>query len=336
MKNNLIDAYIEFKKKKLLECCNILYKSNDFLSAYIETYILTYYYHILGTLDYEDVKEYDYKVVKKELEGTFLELSLDNNSKEVKESYQAVLTSIIVDRVEFLTNNLNDIKNGLKELENKKLIPTITKIDELARMIKKYNIIENKFLNKLNSDNFNLKYNKYKNKDKLYNVEVEYEIKQLGRYKDKSTEKIFTSVDIVEEKTISLLNLLNIDVLNKMINQENIDYYFIHLSYKLMDLKKENIFSLASNNYFKQHVIFVINYNDYITHKQFVNKYNSFNFALSVDMSHINNVEQKLDSLDTLPFKYIILDKIKNKDYGYINNYDFRNKELIINEYGGE
>ena len=306
---NIISVYINFKKKKLYEICSLLIDDDTFIQYYIDTYILTYYYHILGRLD--NVKKFDFQVVKKELEGTTMELLLENDNKDlIKKTEKIVLNGITLDRVEFLVDSLEEIGRGIKTLENKKLISAINDINSLSRIIKKYIVLENKFLNKLNTDSFSLNYLNYR--DNFYEVNLEYNIKKLDDYNDIVLDKI---IDMVyNEQSVALINLLSTDILKKMINQEDIGYYFIRCD--------NNIISMLDNLILKEHVILIIENKKYIKE--------GYKYALLVDFSHINDVGTKLDNLDEYPLKYIIASKVKRKDFDHINNYSYNDKELMI------
>ena len=352
MEDNLINSYIDFKTKKIMGCCNLLQKNaDDYFKRYVNTYISAYYYHILGTLDENNVSDYDYKVISKELEGTGLELlsELDKRDSEyskkekiIKKSYEVVLTSIVLDRVNFLqVNNLDEIEAGLKTLINKKMIIDMGKetIEDLARIIKKHVLAENKFLKSLDNGIISLKYSKYRNFDNFYYVNINHDIKQLSHnYKKNVIDKVFDSEEVSQIKSKTTLNLLNIDILKKLINQETLDSYFIRLSGLFFENKHEllELLALADNICEKKHVVFIIDYEDYNSHRQLLNNLEiNFLFAVLVDMSHINDVEKKLIALEDLDlFKYVILKKIKDKDYEYVVNYKFLNeKKLIINDF---
>ncbi len=68
---NLIKDYFEFKKKNLINYASVFIDENsntlEYLGKYIDTYIDTFYYHILNTYYDETVKKFDGKIIIKEL-----------------------------------------------------------------------------------------------------------------------------------------------------------------------------------------------------------------------------------------------------------------------------
>jgi len=345
---NILNNYIDFKKKCIYDYVNILVNKikNEFskkvVDEFISTYIQTYYFHHLQTL--ENIDNYDFKVILDEFEGKELEIiyELDSNIDKqkattlTKKLKNIVLLSIKIDK---LNKNLKkeELKEELKTiLSNYKIEEVI--IEELVKQIILNNTKENKFLKTIELEDFKLEYNLYKNQNNKYQVKLKNNIKQLkSNYNEKSIVKNFDSEKLGKKKFLITINLLNIEILYKIMNSEEIDYYFIEIPGYLLDDKEEiiKILNTIDNPYINNHIVFLLNYNYYLNHKKILNLIDiKYSFAAYLDISHIRNVEEKIEDVESIKiFDYVVIDKIKNKDYELVCKYEsVTGKEIFINE----
>ncbi|MEG0994790.1 MAG: hypothetical protein RSE91_02325, partial [Bacilli bacterium] len=152
-----------------------------------------------------------------------------------------------------------------------------------------------------------------------------------------SIDNVYNSIELMPLKVKTILTYLNVDILKKILKQSELETYLVNLPEYF--LKQKDIFksflNFINNNYFKKHIVLLINNNDYISHKSLLEGFkDKYLFALIIDISHINDVEKKLSSLEDSLFNYIILDKIKEKDYDIIKKYKETSlKTIIINEF---
>lgn len=364
MLDNSISKYMSFKVRCLKNYIytidnNYLEKelSDKYLDIYLKTYINTYYYHILETLDYTELLKYDSKTIYKELEGKYYEILfyIENSdvldSSEVYKSkknqakycFQLVYFISYIDVYQlFLEEDYEKFILMLDSICNKnKYINDLIdayKYQKLFDLLKIERIKINQFKNSLKDLKFYLNFNKYKDLD-YYLVLLENNIPRLNNYyKKEMVDRVYSFKKISHIKTKTTLNLLIKDILKRVIYHKDIDKYFIILEENdLLDKKYyEEYFTLINNPILKSNIIFLINYKTYLSHTKIINDYNTYNFGIICDLSHVNDIEKKLDSLDNLPIiKYLILDKYKRDDFDFINKYEF-SKECFYNKFEGK
>ena len=327
---NLISKYMNYKLNRLKNYTTIFFDFNDSISGvciskFFETYIMTYYYHYLGTLTDDLVIEYDYSIIKKELDGIELELIHEDKIDEsiVKKCKKCALFFIDIDKEVFSSKlEISDFIDNLI-LQYKYIIDK----NKLIKFVKEDFNLNNKFFKDDNKELFYLNYNHFKEHDNLYKVSLKYDIKLLTNcYKTVLVNKVYNSDDVFFEKLIVIINKLSMDILYNRINGKKIDYYFIEC-WDLVFFKEKNIktiFSLLDNIVLRRHIIITISNNTYLNNKVIFDKYkDKYKFACIQDFSHINDVENKISVIDKMNvYKYIVVSGYKLKDEDNIFNYE--------------
>lgn len=352
----IINRYFAFKKKSLLEYVSVFFdgkeKAKQYLSAYIDTYINAYYFHILDTYYEEEVTVFDDKIIMKEIKAKQLELIDDatNQIEEeqyqkkaielIKECYRYCFVAIIIDLTNYTCcNKLSEFKDLLKEnlINNKRLIENNDEILEKLSILVKDNITkERKFFIGLRNDTFNINYYSYRNSNKNYLVELEYDIEQLQKnYTQNILDKNYKNEKIALDKFIATTNLVAIDLLNKIMRNKIIKNYFIECP--LGSIKKredlEEIIKNFDNPRTKEKVIFIINYNDYTSNKTMFKNLKEYKFALMIDLSRTIVIDKKLAEIEGYDlFSYIIINGLKKEDHQLVENYVIKGKEMFMNE----
>ncbi len=337
---DIINTYVDFKTKSFLELIDLMTDSyideyfSHVLNEYIDTFVQTYYFHSLQTLNDEDVKKYGISTIIKEFDGKRLEILFEtvdrSRDKEliVDKAYNLVLACVRLELCEMNIEEYKEILSGIR------LNCDVEDVFEYLSVTKEK---EARFLSELTFDYFELDYHNYRGKEDKYLVELESHIKQLEvNYSKNSIDKNFNKDDLAYEKLRTLMAMLSSDLLKKVINSEVIDYYFVPVSSVLLDDDRlKNIFNMMTNPYIREHIVFVINYNDYVNHKRILNYFDvDYSLAANVDMSHINDIENKIENVENIKmFDYILLDKVKQKDYEAVLKYDtLTGKEIFMNE----
>ncbi len=351
---NIINKYFEFKKSALMEYSSIFINSKlgrNYIGEYINTYINTYYFHILDTYYENEVTDYNDQVIIKEIKGKRLEL-LDETNKIVDEKerqehqnlindcYKYILIFIIIDLKDFTyCNKLQDFRDTLKKIliENKRLIPDDEEITEKLSVAVKDNINkERKFFIGLRNDTFDVGYYSYRDSNENYLVKLNYSIHQLeNNYTKLVLEKNYNNEKILLDKFIATMNLVEIDLLDKIIKNRKIKHYFIECPITKIDKREtlEKMVMSFSNPRIKDNVVFIVNYNDYISHKTLFKNLEEYNFALLIDLSRTIVIEKRLAEIEEFDvFKYVIINGMKKEDSQLIENYVMKNKVMFMNE----
>ena len=351
----IIDKYFEFKKNVLFSYNEIFFNNekniDKYLLSFIETYINTYYFHILDTYYEEEVSSFDDKIMIKELQGKKLELideidkDLTEEEKDVQKRlidrcYRMTFISIIIDLTNYTyCNKISDFRDTLKQIlvDNKKLIETNDELLEKLSILVKDNILkERKFFLGLKNDTFDIAYYSYKDSNTNFLVELNYQIDQLEKnYTKKVLAKNYNSPKISYEKLVATTNLVQIDLLNRILRNKKINHYFINCPLEHIHKKEmlEEVVLPFSNTRVKDNVVFIVNYNDYVSNKSLFKNLKEFKFALLVDLTRTMALDKKLDEIDSYEiFSYVLINGIKKSDYQLVENYIMHGKEMFMNE----
>lgn len=351
---DIINKYFEFKKSSLIDYSLVFIDSKiakEYITEFINTYMNTYYFHILDTYYESEVYEYDDQVIVKELKGKRLELLDETNKivdekekqdkqKLINECYKYVFISIIIDLNNFTyCNKLSDFRGALKTIliENKRLIQDDEEIIEKLSVVLKDNLNkERKFFIGLRNDTFNVEYYSYRESNENYLVKLNYTIQQLEKnYTKLVLEKNYNNEKIAIDKFIATVNLVEIDLLDKLTKNRNIKHYFIECPITKIDKREtlEKIVTSFSNPRVKDNVVFIINYNDYMSHKTLFKNLGDYKFALLIDLSRTIVIEKRLAEIEGYDiFKYIIINGMKKEDHQLIENYIMKDKVMFMNE----
>lgn len=351
---NIISKYFDFKKRNLVNYALVFIDDKDksdaeeYLNEFIQTYINTRYYHILDTYYDKVITKFDDKIMIKELKGKRLELlaevkgSEDEKAKEalINRCYQYTFISIILDLSSFpYCTRLVEFKESLREnlVENKKVMANDEeKLDAMSALVKDSTLKERKFFSDTKNDTFEVNYYSYKNSSTKYKVILDYDIEQLEKNYSKSVlSKNYNSEKISLDKTKATINLVGVDLLNRMLNGKEINDYFIDLP--LTDIEKredlEDLVKSFNNPRVRNNIVFIINYNDYKTHKSLFKNLQAYRFALSVNLSRVIVIEKRLAEIESFDiFKYVIIEGVKKEDAQLVENYVIKGKETFSSE----
>ena len=351
---DIINKYFEFKKTSLIEYSSVFMNSkiaSSYITDFINTYINTYYFHLLDTYYENEVLEYNDQIIVKELNGKRLELLEETNKIEdekerqthqklINDCYKSIFIAIIIDLNNFTyCNKLSEFRETLKTIliENKKLIQEDEEIIEKLSVALKDNLNkERKFFVGLRNDTFNVEYYSYKDSNENYLVKLNYSIQQLeNNYTKLVLEKNYNNEKISLDKFIATVNLVEIDLLEKIIRNKNIKHYFIECPLTKIEKREnlEKIVTAFSNPRVKDNVVFIINYNDYMSHKTLFKNLGEYKFALLIDLSRTIVIDKRLAEIEGYDvFKYIIINGMKKEDHQLIENYIMKDKVMFMNE----
>lgn len=345
---DMLDIYIKFKKQNIINYLSIIMKKdlfNSFENFVIDTYsnifIQSYYYGIYETI--EKNEKYNVKqILERELYGKRLELLKSIDDSEVLEEYSTYLMKIrTIDKIyskikKVFILEMTDLSDETEE--KVKSIITIDNVELLIKEIKSNLKKEEKFLSKITSSDFKLEYLPFRNHEHNKYINMTYSIKKLNRnYKKNTIDRVYYSTRLEIPRILTMVKLLNVDLLVKTINRCKLDNYFIQISEVFLQNKNffTELLSYLDNIYLNKHVVILIPDKVYKRHKAYFKRYISkYNFALLIDLSHIQDVSAKLDFLDEDKlFQFIVVDKIKNEDYPIVINYSSINKEIMMMEF---
>lgn len=348
--NNIIDVYLDFKKKMLQDYVFMILPhvnddfSLDVIHQLIDTYMISYYFYSFQTLD--DVEIVNFETLIKEFEGKRLEIIYNISKNNTYDKYIASVDMCYVGVVTAFSFDYMK-KDPSKELISQILDTNLKRIDVrydqqlvdcLYEKISFYRKTVSRFLKYIDNEDFFIDYKQYRHNDDKYYINLCQSVGQLNVYPELALSKNFNNERVSIMKLRSILNLLSLDILYRINSNEKLDYYFVDLSLAVLDCKEQiyDILSIVSNYFICQHVVFVVQYDDYQNHKRILNSIGGdYSLAIAVDMSRVREISQKLDVIDQIElFQYIILNNVKSKDYDSAMKYkSVTGKKIFFHEF---
>lgn len=359
---DLISCYFNYKINCLVKYANILIDDDStlvssYFKVYATTFINTYYYKVFDTLNINDDSKVGKKEIVDELKGKQLELKYENklndklteiekqeNDKIIDKCYYYIVLAINIDLLFVDFKNIQfEVYKLIKKHDVRKVISNKSK-ENLIKAIKTNLKKRESFFNKTDIERFYLEYSNYFEQENKYLVDIKWNIKSLDNtYKYISLEKAFASNEIYKVKLEQTLFLLSKMILIKLLNKEELGYYFVNLNINYLNKDEiDYLFSLNNNVISKKHIVFIIDINDYVGNKVALRNNQDYAFALLCGFKNIKDVSSKLEMIDEdSNFKYLIVNDYRSEDKSVIFGYEMENKfifenRLDINEEGEE
>lgn len=335
---NVITGFINYKINYLYQCGLLFFEDidKDFISyhlnQYITTYVNNYYYHKTETLD--NVEKVNEDIILKELFGKRVELldefcqyelEMDNyiyskQKKALIEMVEIVFFLSKIDRLRF------DSKDDL-EIRFNQLMEYNPKIKErlgnnLIKLFLKVKDNYNKELKILAPTGFyKTDYSKFIDNNLIY-VSLYHDISILKtNYRNIFVDRVYKDSKYNVDKVACLIWNISISILENVINCRDIDKYLIDIPSNLFYRNKFLLEEEFNNDLLRENVILVFNNNTYKDYMEIIKSLN-YRVACSVDLSHINDVVDKLNQIEAMgEFEYIFITDYKEKDEDLIKNF---------------
>ncbi len=293
-------VYDEILNVILKPCKAYIYKSNmrnDFINQYIN-------YKYYGT-------EEDRKTIKKLIKN----YSGDLIGKSIRDENKVNTINAYTDAFIFISN-IEDKKNCNYKVELKQVFDYDSEIiDNMASDIENIIKYSNEYLldilEKLNTNTFEVKYNKFVDQKNLYGVILNHNIAFSKVYSDYIVDKTYSEGIISEDKLEVLLNMLLCRVVFDMMRSDYSPKYFVYIPKALYgkDKKLDKIASIIDNDYAKTHIYFLTSVSNMLKNKDDLRRLRKrgYSFACVFD----KRIEYKHDD-----FGYIYMN-----DYYFVDSY---------------
>jgi len=361
---NVIEKFISVKVEELTEILNILDDDgknyvneptikNKFMSAYIDSK----YYNYYGEIDNYESKKQITKI-EKHLQNTAAFMKQNYKGSDFKYSDKVERFLIIFDvisKLEQAKESITDKKAKeefyKKELtkfakvskwDNNKIKTSITAIMKIQRNY--VGILEYLF-KKLETNMFNLEFNKLKNDKNIFAVSLEHNISFGKVYSDYIIDKTYNEGVIAENKTVILLNILSIRLVKDMINSDFNKKYIVYLPRTLYskDKKIEKTLSMIEDEHAKESVIILVGLEDLLKHKTLIKKLkkDGYNFALTLN-SEFNIDAKNYTALNLVNYIFVdkkipnIVKKLSNLPEDVVEKLIYEDVIEKIGDFGGE
>lgn len=331
---NIIDTAMLIKKEEINRLVKILINSdnikvsetamrNKIKNTFAINYIDAKYYNYYE----EDSSETSKKSLMLRLEKTINNVSVGlvkkyegNNRK-----YEAIVNEYA--QVFMLIANIEKAKDSIENIGTrrdsyKKLLTRYSKeldeykIDTLIKQViivqKKYAELLKKFVEKLETNLFNLNTYKIAPKNKIYGVKLDHNISFSKVYSSYVIDKTYEQGIVAEDKISVLVTLLLIQLINDMTKFDFGKKYIFYIPESLYDKEKkfEKLLKMIEDKYSKENAVILVTYEELIKHRVFIKKIKKDGYKFALVFTKDSN--------------------FKEKDRGnlYIADYIFVNKKL--------
>ncbi len=312
---NIIEKSMYIKKEEINEIIDILnnfekYKTNEatIKDEILNNYVDGKYYNFCGNVNVEYVHKNSITKIDSAIKETGAQLikkyrGSDNKYKEKVDRF--VKYFLLINNFENVFNLESDINSkreayGIKikkilkedfisEMDLKIMINKIIKVQKI------YTSIIKKLLEEQSSSTFQLDFSKITNKKNFFYVFLAHNINFSKVYSDYIVDKTYTSGVIAEDKSMILLNLLSVKLLDDMYNAVFNEKYFISLPISLYSksTKLDKVLSMISDEFAKNNVIIAVEYDTLVANKKKFNDMKKSGYHLAVVFNEDSIIKSK-------------------------------------------
>ncbi len=313
---NLVDKYLNKKKKQIYEYCKLInellsYDSNqiwktpnelnDILKDVISMYVDKYYFKTLENFD--EYNEYLGPLIKCDNRfKTILVCSIESIPKELRiENYKIssyimtliVYTGVILDRFTYPYNNYKVTTKNISSIISP-MFNSVTfvkynedskNIREITSLVKKNDNMEKKFfdsLNELNTKESRNEYIKIDGEGKFYKVDYKYEMPELNEYRTRDIEKYFRR--IVDDLNLISYELATLTALKiKMLTKEITILFPVNLEFYSNEVEISKLSRIIENIEVKKIIKLYVNYSDYKKHSNVIRYLTNAGFSIALN-----------------------------------------------------
>ena len=332
-----MDTYLNFTEKKIKKYMKLIfstYYDEELINEYLRTYVNARYYNIKNTdkparafyLRILDELEYKEDILMQKCENEAE--SLDDKQARlnlihcVKEVFGYIL---FFDNVRNIENfkNIDSIREIIEKMMELVIETLNVKFsdgfkEKLYKEIKSDMIQKDVFLDKFDTDEFNLEFDNSGLDEEFYYVNLKHDVKMPMQYSESAIDKVFEEGIIAEDKLQIEYILLSVISLRDIINGNFKDSYIAEFTSSLFKKKQKlnGILSLIGNQALQEKINLNIKYSDYIKNQKSVLEYTKkgYNFVITLDdtIKSVEDVEKlKMFKLVIAPKDLVIYKEIK-------------------------
>ena len=321
---NLMDMYLNFTEKRIKKYMRIIYSqyyNEEIVGEYLKTYVNARYYNIRNTE--KPARAFYLRIID---ELNFKKEILTKRNDEIEDREEKVQKLKMI-------NNVKEVFEYILFFDNVRKIENFKKIDSLREIIKKIDetvtvefdikmpkdaqeklykevtsdlIEKDVFLDKFETDDFYIMVENCEQRDDLFFVELEHNVKMPVQYSETAIEKVFSEGIVAEDKLQVEYMLLSLISLRDIISGNFKDMYVAEFTTTLFKKKAklDSIFSIIGNQALQDKIHINIDYSDYMKNQKFILEYTNkgFNFTITLD----NSIKSVADVEKLKMFKFVI------------------------------
>lgn len=224
-----------------------------------------------------------------------------------------------------------EIKNQVENIY-KLRIKVLNKKDEefkinLFNILNEWNEEKNKFLNKFESKEFNLKISNYRGIKNVYRVNLEQNIKFPMIFSEIAINKVFNNGIINEDKLYIEYYLITVKIIRDILKQDFKKQYIVEFAKTLLEKNKKikGILNIIEHQAVQDKINLKLKYKDYDENKEQIYELMRSGFKIAIILD--NSFEVNYINLEKLNmFSYILINK-------NLDNYSeiIKNKNILKN-----
>ena len=333
--NNIVDSYKKFKTYYLAKLGKILYnsrqpESEQILERYINNYFNAKFYNIYETV--EDGTPFSFEVLSEEYNGLEIEL-LEENGELIKQIKELKKVAYFICNLDGIYQTEEEIEKLIEEeLVKDKYIQIIlgNKKEEFIREFITMSRKENKILESNINEFFELTSHQ---QDNLVIIDMNYSIKLLNSYRRTLVNQVYKDQKLYLKKAINILNKIAFKILkDKCLGLDDKMRYIVLLDNPAIvdgDFAKE-IKDIVNDDLIIQKLGVALTDDVLNTREKVFN--NKVRLSCFRDMTYVNDIEKKFQTMLALPIEYFIVTNYKTKRETDIISYADTDNRIIIYE----
>jgi len=301
---NIIDTAMFIKEEEINELTDILFNDEKIRfnketikDEFTKCFINARYYNYYGNTDGKN-KKFSMSRFEKYIEANVNEL-IDNYHNKTDE-YKKVVDYyakgfVLIAKLDQAKDSISDLK-AKKEFYKKEIIKynedlNNERIDDIINGVIKiqrnYTNMLDYFLKSLDTNSFELKFNKLSTKKNMFGLELDHNISFSRVYSDYIIDKTYTEGIVAEDKIPVTLSLLSVQIINDMLAYEYDKKYLLYITPSLYGKEKKfkSILKMFDDIHAKNSIIILLKLEDLLSNKKVIKqaRKEGYKFALVFD-----------------------------------------------------
>lgn len=325
---NVIDTAMIIKSEELNELINIFVGNESgrtgsvaIRKTLVDAYIDAKYYNYSSD---SNAKNFSKKLSKK-IKGIIVEVAtnLINNYNGKNEKYSDMVNVyvdvlILIAELEHAKDILTDVKardeffkkkisDYCKDLSKDKIEKLI---DEMIKIQKDHTNMFEYLLKSLETNLFELNFNKLSTKKEMYGLELQHNISFSKVYSDHIIDKTYTEGIVAEDKILALLNLLSIQLIKDMTLFNFNKKYILSIPKSLYKKEKKfkKILKMIDNKYAMENVLILLSFEDILNNKVIIKNIRKMGYRYALVFDKEIDIDSK-ERGNIYIADYIFIDK---------------------------
>lgn len=322
---NVIETAMFIKREELDELVNILLGEEaarvgalTIRNSLIDTYINTKYYNLM---DEKVTGKNLVKQLEKDIIDSAIELIDKYNGKNEKYSDMVNMHAhalTLIAKLEYVKDSVNETKaknefyqkevsKRYKDWEEDRIETVVDGINKIQR---NYNNMLEYLLKSLETNMFNLTFNKLSMVKDMYGLELEHNISFSRVYSDYIIDKTYTEGIIAEDKTSVLLNLLSIQIIRDMMTFNSNKKYLLYIPNTLYTKEKKlnKVLKMFDDKYAKNNVIILVSGEELLSNKTTIKSVRKMGYRYAIVFDKETTINAK-ERGNIYVADYIFIDK---------------------------